>query len=353
MPVSECARDTDGTPLCSRCRKRAPNKNVRVEWKCADCIQVIEREREICYQFFTLNEKTTYHELQHCNGGYYNYHCRTHKNENNKPEKDARGRLELLYKNQMNVIVHEICNQYCLKYNDMYDINLIKPLWYMIFDFASEEHGDMLSFIDCSNYLTNDQKIQNALLTLIDVSYQLSDCEKIPNPSTNETNQNQNQSENENHNQPIGLMFDEDYDIYLHAYYYEDWEISVNAIKIDLKTIENMLNVIKMQDKRWIGAWNNGPYMCIQDIKLDSERVIKMVKTCEFFKEYQSKQNKYYKTFINLIINFFGRNDLNRDKCIFQFEEKYRMYHYFVVPLPYTDIAYGIYVLKQQICFPE
>ena len=337
-------KDADGTPLCSRCFTKAPSKSVGLGWKCQDCIRTIKRERNIYHQFMALNEATTYHELARCSSYYYKTPT------NNKPEKHLRQQLELLYEHEMNIIINEICNQYCLKYNDMYDINLIKPLWYMIFDFASEERDDILLFVDYSNYLKNDQNliIKNALLTLIEVAYQLADCEKIPSETTRATITNENENENKNSNPAIGETCDDNYNTYLQSYYDGSWDISVNVVETNLKTIENMINVIKMKDRRWIGAWNNGPYMYIHKIKLESKDIVKMVKTCKFFKEYQFKPNKYYKIFINLIVNSFGANNLNDNAYIFQFEEEYRMYHYFVVAVPHTDITYGIYVRKRK-----
>ena len=78
----------------------------------------------------------------------------------------------------MNIIVHEICEQYCLKYNKVYDMNFIKPLWYMIFEFAADPYSaDILLFMDYHSCFKtdgnhDDDKIKQSLLQITDISYQ-------------------------------------------------------------------------------------------------------------------------------------------------------------------------------------
>lgn len=65
----------------------------------------------------------------------------------------------------------------------------------MIFEFASHQYWNILSFGDCSKYSIDKDKnkkgnnkiIKNALLQVIDISYQLSQCEKIHLHKKNES----------------------------------------------------------------------------------------------------------------------------------------------------------------------
>ena len=85
----------------------------------------------------------TFHKLQHCSGGQYSYgDYGSHDKENKKQIFKAAkyDELELSYKNQLNIIVENICHEYCSRYNKMYAINFIKPSWFMIFEFAADEH---------------------------------------------------------------------------------------------------------------------------------------------------------------------------------------------------------------------
>lgn len=80
-----------------------------------------------CYnQFVTLHKRIrmTFHKLQYCSGGQYSYPDYDSRDKQKKNIKAANCDQIII----QNIIVKNICNEYCSRYNKMYGINFIKPL---------------------------------------------------------------------------------------------------------------------------------------------------------------------------------------------------------------------------------
>lgn len=224
------------------------------------------KELDIRNQFFALHKRMTSRRLQYCSGDkfYANYSTSSCNDDSYQQNRNIKAsdydQLELSYTNQLNIIAENICKEYCSRYNNMYDINFIAPLWFMIFQYAyaSEQYGDILLLTDCSKYLmSKDKRIKNALLNIIDISFQLSQCERIQYKTV--TNKISNSNSNENSND------DDDYDMSNKSASNEcetfvspigyGWFVSLDLVKFDLKTIKHMIKLAKEKNQKCMGSW--------------------------------------------------------------------------------------------------
>ena len=320
----------DETVLCPSCE--TPHKNGM---SCHECDRIEAIEQKFDNEFMKLDNKMTFHMLQYFYDSDldpdipYNYNACSTKLSTTKLSE-----LKLSYIKHMNIIIDEICNQYCVEYNNVYNINFIKPLWHMIFEFAPESHSDMLLFntIDYPTYIKTDKEIKHALLNLIDISHQLSKCTPIPIIHKDylefdfelEYENNINIIAAEASVDVIDRTNINEFECFLNAPTLSSHgnEITVTLAKSDVKTIKDMIQLIDKQDKKFKGkglvskvnSWlntmmdysiigiNNMPtnvntnkdvdccdcweyHGCKDYPKLTSKELIHMAKKCQFFKD--------------------------------------------------------------------